>query len=105
MHPGYSIIFFTTASGAGYGLLILMGLGAAAGLLPSGQLFGLVGLGIAAALISAGLLSSAAHLGRPERAWRAFSQWRTSWLSREAVAAAATFPPMAAFAFGWVLLG
>lgn len=105
MHPAYSIIFFTTASGAGYGLLILMGLGAAAGLLPSGQLFGLVGLGIAAALISAGLLSSAAHLGRPERAWRAFSQWRTSWLSREAVAAAATFPPMAAFAFGWVLLG
>jgi len=23
------------------------------------------------------------HLGRPERAWRAATQWRTSWLSRE----------------------
>jgi DMSO reductase anchor subunit len=31
------------------------------------------------------LLSSTAHLGRPERAWHAFSQWRSSWLSREGV--------------------
>jgi DMSO reductase anchor subunit len=31
------------------------------------------------------------HLGKPMRAWRAFSQWRTSWLSREGVAAMATF--------------
>ena len=32
MHPAYSVIFFTTASGAGYGLLALMGLLGAAGL-------------------------------------------------------------------------
>ena len=56
-------------------------------------------------LISAGLLSSAAHLGRPERAWRAFSQWRSSWLSREGVASVATFIPAGLFGIGWVLLG
>ena len=26
MHPAFSVIFFTTASGAGYGLLFLLGL-------------------------------------------------------------------------------
>ena len=29
MHPAYSVILFTTASGAGYGLLALLGLAAA----------------------------------------------------------------------------
>ena len=56
-------------------------------------------------LITAGLLSSTVHLGRPERAWRAFSQWRTSWLSREGVAALATYIPAGLFGIGWVLLG
>ena len=31
-----------------------------------------------------GLLSSTFHLGHPERAIKAFSQWKSSWLSREA---------------------
>jgi DMSO reductase anchor subunit len=51
------------------------------------------GLGIALALVALGLVSSTFHLGRPERAWRAFSQWRTSWLSREGVLAMLTFVP------------
>ncbi len=34
MHPALSIIFFTTASGAGFALLLLLGLGAPLGLLP-----------------------------------------------------------------------
>jgi DMSO reductase anchor subunit len=34
-----------------------------------------------------------AHLGKPQRAWRAFSQWRTSWLSREGVASLLTYVP------------
>src|SRR5215211_2571124 len=42
------------------------------------------------------------HLGRPERAWRAFSQWRTSWLSREGVAALAVYA--AAFPLAGLLL-
>ncbi|PKL29993.1 MAG: hypothetical protein CVV45_19805 [Spirochaetae bacterium HGW-Spirochaetae-10] len=37
----------------------------------------------------AGLIASGFHLGRPERALRAFSQWRSSWLSREAWATVA----------------
>jgi DMSO reductase anchor subunit len=34
----------------------------------------------------AGLAVSGFHLGRPLRAWRIFLGWRTSWLSREALA-------------------
>jgi DMSO reductase anchor subunit len=48
---------------------------------------------LAALLVTLGLLSSTFHLGHPERAWRAFSQWRSSWLSREGVAAVATYLP------------
>src|SRR5690606_18905726 len=33
----------------------------------------------------------------PERAWRALSQWRSSWLSREGVAAVVTFLPIGAY--------
>ena len=105
MHPAYSIVFFTTASGAGYGLLALLGVLAATGTVPPDFWLGLIGLGLALGLISAGLISSAAHLGRPERAWRAFSQWRSSWLSREAVAALATYVPAGLLGIGWVLLG
>ncbi|MEJ2378410.1 MAG: dimethyl sulfoxide reductase anchor subunit [Pseudolabrys sp.] len=105
MHPAVSVIFFTTATGAGYGLLALLGVGAALGLLPPHLALGLTGLGLAITLISAGLLSSTAHLGHPERAWRALSQWRSSWLSREGVAAIFTYLPAAAFAVGWIVLG
>ena len=37
-----------------------------------------------------GLLASTFHLGHPERAIKALSQWRTSWLSREGIAAVVT---------------
>ena len=105
MHPAYSVIFFTTASGAGYGLLVLAAIFAVAGLIPAGMWLGLVTLGLALGLIGGGLLSSTFHLGHPERAWRAFSQWKTSWLSREGVLAVVTFVPAGLFAIGWVVLG
>jgi DMSO reductase anchor subunit len=105
MHPAFSVVFFTTATGAGYGLLALLGVLAGLGLVPPDFWLGLVGMGLALGLISAGLLSSAGHLGRPERAWRAFSQWRSSWLSREGVASVATFVPAGLFAIGWLFLG
>ncbi|MBU2532558.1 MAG: dimethyl sulfoxide reductase anchor subunit [Alphaproteobacteria bacterium] len=98
MHPAYSVIFFTSASGAGYGLLIWLGSAELFGALPDHWWFRFLGFGIALALITAGLLSSTAHLGRPERAWRAFSQWRSSWLSREGVAAVVTYVPAGLFA-------
>lgn len=104
MHPAFSVIFFTTASGAGYGLLFALGLAAAFGLLPPDPWLGLFGFGLSLGLISAGLLSSSAHLGHPERAWRAFSQWRSSWLSREGVSSVLTYVPALALAFCWVIL-
>jgi DMSO reductase anchor subunit len=105
MHPALSVILFTTASGAGYGLLALCGLLAPLGLLPRDPWFGFTALGLALALITAGLLSSTVHLGHPERAWRAVTQWRTSWLSREGVAALAAYVPAGVFGIGWVFLG
>lgn len=94
MNPAPSVIVFTTLSGMGFGFLAMLGLG----VLPvSGQAaFWFWGLGYALATI--GLMASTLHLGRPERALRAFTQWRSSWLSREAWAAVATlllFAPQA----------
>lgn len=105
MHPAYSIIFFTTASGAGYGLLFLLALAGVSGALPADPWLGGVGFVIALGLATAGLLSSTFHLGHPERAWRAISQWRSSWLSREGVAALAAYPVALLFAYGWVVEG
>jgi sulfite dehydrogenase (quinone) subunit SoeC len=105
MHPALSIVFFTTASGAGFGLLLLLGLGVPLGLLPVNTMFGVAALGSAFVLAASGLASSAFHLGRPERAWRAFSQWRSSWLSREGVLSLATFAAAAVFAIGWIFFG
>ncbi|MEO8557453.1 MAG: DmsC/YnfH family molybdoenzyme membrane anchor subunit, partial [Rhodospirillales bacterium] len=93
MHPAFSVIFFTVASGAGYGVLFVLALLIAFGLVAPDLWTGLIGFGIGLALVTAGLLSSTLHLGRPERAWRAFSQWRSSWLSREGVFSVATYAP------------
>ncbi len=108
MKPAASVIAFTVASGAGYGLLFWLALLRPLGLVPQGAWFGGVAAVLALALITAGLLSSTTHLGRPERAWRAFSQWRSSWLSREGVAAVATYVPAGLFFLsivaGWPVL-
>jgi DMSO reductase anchor subunit len=101
MHPAYSVIIFTTASGAGYGLLIGLSLAILFGL-PHEPVFGFFALGTSVALFTLGLLTSTFHLGRPGRAWRAVSQVRTSWLSREGVAALVTYLPVAALGLGWV---
>ena len=101
MNPAHSVILFTTASGAGYGLLALTAFAAISHGPASSKGFAFTSLGLALALITLGLLSSAAHLGRPERAWRAFSQWRSSWLSREGVASVITYPIALAFGLCW----
>ena len=97
MHPAFSVIAFTTLSGAGYGLLLWAGglilLPALQGRAPASGatvLLWCVLLLLGLVLTTAGLLSSMLHLGKPMRAWRAFSQWRTSWLSREGVFAVVT---------------
>ena len=93
MHPAYSVILFTTSSGAGYGLLFWLGVFNAFGANPLGRWGTFAALTLALVLITIGLLSSTLHLGHPERAWRAFSQWKSSWLSREGVIAVATYVP------------
>jgi DMSO reductase anchor subunit len=98
MHPALSVIFFTTLSGAGYGLLMWAAIAALAGGASARAL--LVSTLLALVLASVGLLASFWHLGKPMRAWRAFSQWRTSWLSREGVAAVLTYVPALLFAAG-----
>jgi len=105
MHPAGSVIWFTTLSGAGYGLLFLLGLLAGTPLLPESRWFALAALALGLGLVSAGLVSSALHLSHPERAWRAFSQWRSSWLSREGLLAVAGFLPAAVFGVAWVFFG
>ena len=100
MHPAPSIIAFTTLSGLGFGLLAWLGSGA---VMPTG-LGAFIWFGLGYGLALAGLAASAFHLGRPERALRAFTQWRTSWLSREAVLAAAALLVMAPHAAGLVFL-
>lgn len=90
MHPALSIIAFTTLSGLGYGLAAVLGLG----LLDPASMSAKIAHFLALALICAGLLASTLHLGNPQRAWRALSQWRSSWLSREGVLAIVTFVPL-----------
>jgi sulfite dehydrogenase (quinone) subunit SoeC len=95
MKPAFSVIFFTVASGAGLGMFALLGLldlADAAGLLGEARLF-LFGSGhpllLASGLVVAGLCASTLHLANPRNAWRSFTRFRTSWLSREAVFALA----------------
>ncbi|MBT9612149.1 MAG: dimethyl sulfoxide reductase anchor subunit [Burkholderiales bacterium] len=101
MHPAFSVIFFTVSSGAGFGLFALLFfadvLKLGGGL--SGEQIAATGA-IAFFFVIGGLLSSVLHLANPKNAWRAFSRFRTSWLSREGVFAVAFFP----FAFGYLVL-
>ncbi len=91
MHPAFSVIFLTTLIGVGQGLFLAIFTGqsySAVELLPledSVQFYG-TGAMIALLFLTAGLIASVFHLGHPERAWRAASRWRTSWLSREVIA-------------------
>lgn len=99
MHPAISVIFFTVMSGAGFGLITMLGLGFPMhnGLVPA-FLISLLGGGLAVA----GLISSTFHLGHPERAIKAFSQWRSSWLSREGVLAVTTLVLFAVYTLIWM---
>ncbi len=101
MHPAVSIILFTTLSGLGFGLLAFLGLG-----YPNVEGFtAFVFFALGFALAGGGLISSTFHLGHPERALKAFTQWRSSWLSREAWFAAITMVVMGIYAFALVILG
>lgn len=108
MHPAPSVIFFSVFSGLGFGLLVWLGLGVPAVTGTSAFAF----FTIAYLLAVGGLISSTFHLGHPERALKAFTQWRTSWLSREAWCAVAALVLMGIYGLGlvffdtrWTFLG
>ena len=84
-------IFFSTLSGAGYGLWLWLGLRLALGpraydFEPIAWFFALM---VGFVLTTVGIVASLWHLGKPTRVWRSFSQWRSSWMSREGVLAVA----------------
>jgi DMSO reductase anchor subunit len=90
MHPAFSVIFLTTLIGAAQGLFLALFTAqsyAAFKLLPQPDAHAFYGQGslLALVLLIAGLGASFFHLGHPERAWRAATKWRTSWLSREVI--------------------
>jgi len=103
MHPASSVILFTSASGAGYGVLALVPVFAMLGLLPSDRWLGVTLLIPALGMVTIGLLASTFHLGHPERAWRALSQWRSSWLSREGIIAIVSYGPALTYSYGWII--
>ncbi|MCX7945412.1 MAG: dimethyl sulfoxide reductase anchor subunit [Hydrogenophilus sp.] len=84
MRPAFSVIFLTTLIGAGQGLFLVVFGVALYESVPRSLLLttGVVTM----LLLAAGLFASFFHLGHPERAWRAVTRWRTSWLSREVIA-------------------
>lgn len=91
MHPALSVILFSTLSGLGFGVLAFLGWGVIS---PSGwAAFFVWALGYGLAV--GGLMASTFHLGNPKNALKAFTQWRTSWLSREAWASVATLVVLA----------
>ncbi len=96
MHPAPSIIAFTVLSGLGFGLLGFLGLGKPDVSGFTAFVFFFIGFGLAIS----GLISSTFHLGNPQRALKAFSQWRTSWLSREGWLSVATLIVMGIYAIG-----
>lgn len=89
MHPAFSVIFLTTLIGAGQGLFIALFLVESLGLLGMAPMqngiFFALGILTSLILLGLGLFASFFHLGRPERAWRTATKWRTSWLSREVI--------------------
>ena len=108
MHPAPSVILFTSLSGLGFGLLIFLGLGYPD--VTGWTAFAFFVLGYLLAV--GGLSASTFHLGHPERALKAFTQWKTSWLSREGWLSVATLIVMALYGAGlvffdsrWSLLG
>lgn len=98
MHPAPSVIIFTTFSGLGFGLLFWLGIDPSP---PTGWIAFVLWL-IAYVMAVGGLLSSTFHLGHPERAFKAFRQWRSSWLSREGIAAILTLIVMGLYGAGLV---
>ena len=90
MQPAFSVIFLTTLIGMGQGVFLAIYTAQVYSVLnvvqqTSTDTFYGIGSLVSLGLLMLGLFASVFHLGRPERAWRAATMWRTSWLSREVI--------------------
>ena len=110
MNPAFSVIFLTTLIGVGQGFFLAMVAGESIAMMgavsmPDARGFFALGSVISLLFLLGGLVASFFHLGHPERAWRAATMWRTSWLSRECIALPAFMGLVALYGmshyFGW----
>lgn len=110
MHPAFSVLFFTVTSGMGFGLLFCLvlayhtaGYPLALENIAPGSLWARLAqpyvydLAIATLICTLGLVSSSFHLANPKNAWRSFTRFRSSWLSREAVFAVLIYPVLSIY--------
>ena len=102
MKPDSAVIYFTVCSGTGYGIIVSLISIFLYDEINIDLLTKVIIFVLSLFLITSGLLASTLHLGHPKRAWRALSQWRSSWLSREGVAAILTFIPIILFFILWI---
>lgn len=101
MHPPPSMIVFTVLTGLGLGMLFWIGIGMGS----ESHLFGWIAAPLTLIITAVGGVASLGHLARPDRAWRAFSQWRSSWLSREACLMLIAMTVFMVYVALWLLLG
>jgi DMSO reductase anchor subunit len=102
LHFAYSAILSTTSSGLGHGLLMLLGIMGATGLIAADRGFGAAALGLALSAATLALFADILHLGHPERALAAASPGRSAWRWRERLAGTAAYVPAGIFALGWL---
>lgn len=95
MHPAPSMIVFTVLTGVGLGMIVCTGVG-----LADHARWAVVVLALL--LTCVGGVASIGHLARPSAARFAFSQWRSSWLSREACLLLAALGAFSIYAALWL---
>jgi anaerobic dimethyl sulfoxide reductase subunit C (anchor subunit) len=90
-HRKWSLVFFTTLTQLSVGTFVLWGILAVIRFSPSPFSTGTAPIAILGTVLTAlilGALVASSHLGRPIGAIFSLSNWRRSWLSREALLAA-----------------
>lgn len=102
MKPDLVVIYFTVASGVGYGMIIVLSI-----LFLINELNYIINAKIIISSLSfffvfSGLLASTIYLSDHKKALRALSQRGSSWLSRERLFALITCFPILSFYYLWI---
>jgi len=103
MHLAKSAIYFTVASGFGYGMVMILFILFYFSNIDLKISTKLVVSIVSCFLIILSLLSSTLHLDHQGRSLKAFSQWKSSWLAREGLFAILTFVPVIIFFIAWLI--